>query len=208
MGDGDPSAREELAHVPAIEKLEEENELGLHIIELGLEPEESIVSEENLDIIDQKLSGLKPELNTYISGYNVDLPEEYLSEMEETPVKQSKELTKDIEEFIEKESIVESIDSEDIIMYIGDFRSEFGDYVGDSHSDSNSGAIANKSTDAYTMNQVLHNTGHKLSLPHTLGEDVMTWSFYKALTAPLKVFGYHKESRENLEKSVNYHLEE
>ena len=203
---GDPEAREDETHIPTLRKVEAQNKLDLNIVNLCLEPRNSINHGEDLSIIENRLSGLKENLDVDASSYVLEL-NDYRDSIEETTVKQSEGLIRGIQNYLIEENL-NRFEEDDIVMYVADFDTENGDYIGTSHQDSNAGAIANKyDNKAHKLNQILHNTGHKLGLPHTITEDVMTWSPLKKVTSFRHVHGFSQESRDNLEKSINYHLE-
>jgi len=198
-----PSAVEDLAHPPALNSIQE-GELGLHLVNIEDESGPGYDIEKGLEAVERQLSGLESDLSLNIDKYEIKLPEQLEQRLGSTKVKKAREVTSEIREMLESQQRM-SVDESDIVMYIGGFESDNLDYVGTAfHNDS--GAVSNKKNDIYTTNQVLHNIGHKLGLPHTLSEDVMTWSLYKTVFSSKKIFGFHEESERNLEKAKNHHL--
>ena len=203
---GNPSARSDEAYKPAIQNFDN-GKLDLNIVNLCLEPENAVNSDEELKIVDDRLSQLREGLDVDTDSYNLDLPRKYEKLIKETTVKASRDLTSDIENYLINKGLLEETE-DGLTIYIGDFDTENGDYIGTGHQDSNTGAVADKYGNMpHKLNQVLHNTGHKLGLPHTLTEDVMSWSPYKKITSFHKVHGFGIESKKNMEKIIEHYLE-
>lgn len=201
----DPSKQCVFAHRPAI-KAAAQDELDVHLVNLESEHDDNdyeVYAERKK--IDKGLKGLGVDAD--VCAYNIDVPDEVYDTISETKVKAARRsgLINTIETYVDEETgVIDVVEEDDILVYIGDFESGDFEYRGTAYA-SNACGISNIYNDTYTTNQVLHNIGHTLGLPHTLSEDQMTWSLIKETMGHEIVFGFGQESQYNWRKSMKYY---
>lgn len=192
----------------AIERIANGCDLKVHLLNLYRD-EPRYNSSEWTETIEKELDALK-DVEPVVKDYEIEIDSKLQEIIKETETPQvfrgeNEEYFRNSVNQLMQEQGVEREEGEPVV-FVGDFNTWLGQYKGSCYEGPYS-VISNARSDVYTTNQILHNLGHTLSLPHayTPVADQMSWSPGKEARAHLDIVPFGPESKRNWEEVLeNY----